>query len=264
MCEAHGAPTVPVGARGRAAPTQVTSAPSVALPASTIPPALARAEHARAGGRSTTAGTSAGNRSQAFGGRTKDAAEHFGTKPMSHVTTADVAAFFTSLRRERGLAPSSPRNHKPTLSAAFTLAIECGAAVTNPVPCVKLPKVDVKPIPHLTAEEVQAAYDAVPDDVLPAVVLMGEAGLRRHEALDLTWGEVDADLSRITVARSKSHRARTVPLTAEAGAAVEALLGASDVRPAPDTPLFDIAASSLNARFRTGRSAPFRPSRRGT
>ncbi len=184
------------------------------------------------------------------------AAEHFGNRPMSRVNHAHVIAFFNDLRLERGLAASSLKNHKTTLSAAFVAAIHAGAAATNPVRGLQLPKPDEKPIPHLTPDELHTIYDAMPEDIRPAVVLLGEAGLRRQEVLDLTWGDVDADLSRVTVARSKSHRSRTVPLTETARTILRDLTSAKAAEDrTPRFELFSISASRFNDRFRKAADA---------
>jgi phenylacetate-CoA ligase len=69
--------------------------------------------------------------------------------------------------------------------------------------------------------------------IRPLVVLLGETGLRRGEALALLWRDVAEDFSRVTVRRSKSGRSRDVPLTARAREALEGL-----TRRKPETRVF--------------------------
>ena len=43
-------------------------------------------------------------------------------------------------------------------------------------------------------------------------MMLGDAGLRRGEALALTWDAFGPDFCNVTVARSKNHKPRVVPL----------------------------------------------------
>lgn len=117
----------------------------------------------------------------------------------------------------------------------------------------RLPRVDVESPPYLSPEEVRLVYAAVPQEIRAPVVLMGEAGLRRDEAVYLRHDELARDLSTVTIRgeRSKGHRARTVPLTAFAKTTLRDILRD---RPLPldgSTRIFgDLTSHRVNTLFR--------------
>ena len=183
-------------------------------------------------------------------GFVRKTADHFGTKPMAHVTQADCIAWLTEIRHSEGLKASTVRTWATALSAAFRLAVEMGRAHANPAVAMKLPKPDEKPIPRLTGDEVARLYAAMPADIKACVIVIGETGLRRNEALDLTWSDIE-DFQRVIVRKAKHHRTRVVTLTPLAREVVQKLW---DDRPA--TPLteparvFHLSATRLNGEFR--------------
>jgi len=186
----------------------------------------------------------------------KEAAEKFGNRPMSRISTADLMDWFVELRLERGLAASSLRNHKTTLSAAWKYAVEVGAAATNPVLAMKLARPDPSPIPYMTDEELDRLIAGMPAELLPCVLLHAEAGLRRQEALDLTWQHVDQGFTAVTVCRSKNHKPRIVPLTPRAQTALREHWESLPVeRRRADAVLFPMGSSTLNAKFRKAADA---------
>lgn len=145
-------------------------------------------------------------------GLVRKTAKHFGTKAMSQITQADLHAWLTELKHKENLAASTVRHAATTLSAVFRLAVEMGRAYANPAKGMKLPKPDEKPVPRLTADEVARLYAAMPPDIKPWVILVGETGMRRNEGLHLTWPDVE-DFQRVIVRQAKHHRTRTVTLT---------------------------------------------------
>jgi integrase len=176
--------------------------------------------------------------------------KHFGATPLVLITQGDVQAWLTKVRIEDNVKASTLRTRRTTLSSAFTLAVDLGYMRTNPARGVKLPKVDEAPIPRLTPEELTALYAAVPEPVRSCVKVIGETGLRRTEALELTWGAVE-DFERVTVARSKSHRPRTVALTPLAQETLRAVAAKVGETRDPAALIFPFGSPHLNRVFRT-------------
>lgn len=179
------------------------------------------------------------------------AAAFFGRRPMAEVRRADVEAWCAQL----ALAPKTVEQHHAVLSSAWSVAIELGIVRENPCRGAKRPRVDEAAVPYLAPERLARLYAAMPEPVRAAVVLIGESGLRRGEALALRWGDVDHDLSAVTVRGevAKSHRQRRVPLT---GVGAKALDDLRASRPGlPDAPLFGFGRSYLNHAFREAADA---------
>lgn len=143
--------------------------------------------------------------------RLRLAAEHFGKRVLADITQADADTFLAA-QRVRGVREVTVRGYARALSGFWEHAKLHGAARDNPWRGVKLGRIDERPIPYVAPEDLQRLYAAMPSGVRDVVMLLGETGLRRGEALALRWSDVAAD--RITVARSKSGHPRDVPLTA--------------------------------------------------
>jgi integrase len=184
-------------------------------------------------------------------GLVRKTAKHFGTKAMAQITQADLHAWLTELKHKENLKASTIRHAATTLSAVFRLAVEMGRAYANPAKGMRLPKPDEQPIPRLTGDEIARIYAAMPANVKAYVILLGETGTRRNEALHLTWSDVE-DFQRIVIKNAKHHRTRVVSLTPRAQQVVHELW---DSRPA--TPLNEparlfpsLSSTRVNTEFR--------------
>lgn len=187
---------------------------------------------------------------ESFRGRALRAARHFGARLVSDVTRAEAADYLGSIRA----APLTIVAHRAALSSTWRHAIERRAATVNPWLGLPVPRAQQRAVPYLTEEQLGTLYLRTPPSIRRIVVLLGETGLRRGEALELRWEHVAADLSSLTVARSKSGRVRTVPLTARAR---EALAGIR--RRSPETRVFRAVGASWP---KTARAAWRRAKRR--
>jgi len=181
------------------------------------------------------------------------AKEYFARRDVIDVRSRDIESFLEHLRVGRGYAVSTQHHVHRIMSALFRRAIADEVARENPCRGVELPKIDEESMPYYEPAELRRIYAAMPPDLRPAVILMGEAGLRRNEAVYLRWNEVASDRSKLTIkgARAKGHRFRDVPLTelaAETLRAVKAKRAAVPMR-AGDR-VFTFAATDLNSRFR--------------
>jgi integrase len=180
-------------------------------------------------------------------------AEHFGAKPLAHISGGEVSHWLNHLKLKDGLKAATIRHYAAVLSSAYSYAIQAGFAETNPVKGVPLPKADKREVPFITDEQRRNLYAHMPAAIRPCVMLMGDAGLRRGEVLALTWEQMGPKFDSVTVARSKNHKPRLVPLPKRTRDALQALWDAR-----PSTPiegpnmLFDISSHDLNTLFRAG------------
>lgn len=158
----------------------------------------------------------------------------FGTRALRDVTPGDVQDFLGDLRdqrrkpaegKPRRLASVATRNrYAALLAACFRFAVEKGYAIRNPVAGIKRPREEAKAVPFLSSADVDRIIAATPDSLLRAFVrVLADAGLRRGEALALSWRDVDSRRGAILVRRSKAKRPREVPMTLAVRAALDAL-----------------------------------------
>jgi integrase len=90
----------------------------------------------------------------------------------------------------------------------------------------KAPKREIN---FLTPEELAALFQRAVGShqklLLPLIQFLAATGLRRSEALNLQWTDVDAGAGFIHVRQSKNGKARTIPLEQEAWNAIHELRG---------------------------------------
>jgi integrase len=143
-----------------------------------------------------------------------------GPIPLSQLTPADIAAFFRELEAggrgsARPLAAASVRRIYATLRSALNAAVKQQKIPSNPALLVDLasgtrPKAQVwtaervvmwqrtggrpSPVMVWTPEQTGAFLDSAGDDPLYALYhLIALRGLRRGEAVGLSWSDVDLD-----------------------------------------------------------------------
>lgn len=168
------------------------------------------------------------------------------------IRSDDVLQWLAAMRRDRKWSPSTQHAALTAVAAMYRYATENNVVRVSPTQGIRwrLPRVDVQEPPYIPPDELRVIYAAMPPLIRVAVILMGEAGLRRNEAVELMWSEVAHDLSRVTIRaeRSKSHRARTVPLTEKAR---EALREIKTTTPLGDARVFPaVTPHVLNHTFR--------------
>jgi integrase len=132
---------------------------------------------------------------------------------------------------KRGFSASSLTLHRAVLGGALKQAVMFGVIPRNVVSLVKPPREDRQPRSRmLTPQQARALLDAIRGDRLEAFhLLLLTAGLRRGEALGLSWNDVDLDGpngatvhvrhqlqwpgGKVTIVALKSRKAvRSIPL----------------------------------------------------
>lgn len=172
-----------------------------------------------------------------------------GSRCVHEIRLADTERYALSLLAVP-LAKSTVRQHLATLAAAWKLAIRLRHAVDNPWSETTRPAIDEKRRPRLGSDQLVAFYAAVPDEIRPYVMLVGEAGTRLRETLAVQWGWIDVDKRTLSLPGdvTKSGKPRDVPLTATALTAIEI----QRVRNPglPGARVFPFAESYVERRFR--------------
>ena len=113
-----------------------------------------------------------------------------GNIPLREFQRKDLHRYVA--RRKKQVQPATVKRAIAAISKLFSYALECGEIETHPLvrfPKLKEPKKVFWP---LTIQEFRDLVEAVGNPYLQAMVaVIGETGIRKGEALSLTWKRVD-------------------------------------------------------------------------
>ena len=164
----------------------------------------------------------------------------FGAIRLDRLRPSDIEALVLKMRAStkpaktegaapvRALSDSTIRQVYTILRSGLDGAVRDGLLARNPAAAVKRPGIERIEARHLTADEVSRLLKAADGSrYYPVLVLIANTGLRKGEALGLSWDRVDLDggvikvtatLARVDGAlmcsEPKTQRSRrTVPLT---------------------------------------------------
>jgi integrase len=147
----------------------------------------------------------------------------FGNAPVTAITRPRVEAYREKLRAD-GYGDSTIRKYVGALGTLFRWAmLSCDPplASVNPVMGVKRPSEPDHEVEILHPDEEAKLLIATTGELRPLVELCIASGLRKGEALSLTWAKIDRASGNILIPKSKTGKARSVPLTP----ALTAILG---------------------------------------
>lgn len=119
------------------------------------------------------------------------------------LTKAHVESLIAELLADdsRLSAPTVVRIYA-TINAALNHAVLCGEIAVNPAALVEMPRIDhQRPEPWTPGELAQFLTKCVGDRDYPLFALMALRGLRRGEALGLSWTDIDLDAKVVRVRR---------------------------------------------------------------
>lgn len=135
--------------------------------------------------------------------------------PLAELTRADLEQMFDELLASDGrISPSTVVRVYATLSSALNHAVATGAVAANPAVLVELPtRTRGRPEPWTAAELAQFLSGCTGDRDYPLFALLGLRGLRRGEALGLTWADVDLDAGTLRVRQQLSLRRGRIELS---------------------------------------------------
>ncbi|OCH82286.1 site-specific integrase [Gordonia sp. UCD-TK1] len=135
--------------------------------------------------------------------------EPFGTTRLDRLKPSDIEALILSMRAQtkvrggetvRALSDSTIRQVYTVLRAGLDGAVRDGLVAVNPAVKVKRPGIARQEAKHLPADAVQQVLTtAASSRYHPALVLIAATGLRKGEALGLSWQRVDLEAGTLTV-----------------------------------------------------------------
>jgi len=138
--------------------------------------------------------------------------EFFGELKMSAITEAKVREF-REARLRAGRSRLTANREIALLKKMFSWAISRGLLATNPAKEVKMfSENDTARDRVLRPDEEERLLAELPARTRPIVQTVLHTGLRYREALDLMWDNIDLARRRIKVEKTKSKRARIIPI----------------------------------------------------
>jgi len=138
--------------------------------------------------------------------------EFFGELKMNAVTEAKVREF-REARLRAGRSRLTANREIALLKKMFNWGISRGLLVSNPVKAVKMfSESDRVRDRILRYDEEERLFAELAFRIRPVILLLLHTVLRYREALGLTWDNVDLARRRIKVEKTKSKRARIIPI----------------------------------------------------
>ncbi len=138
--------------------------------------------------------------------------QYFGSARAGSITEVMVREFREARLRE-GIAKTTANRHLALLRKMFNWAIARGLLSSNPVKGIKMfSETDRVRDRILRQDEEERLFKELAPRIRPVMILLLHTGLRYREGLNLTWDNVDLERRRIKVERTKSKRARIIPI----------------------------------------------------
>ena len=133
-------------------------------------------------------------------------------KPVTSVTPKDIEDFLT-WRLDSGVASKTAVVDLKTLNTAFRRAEAYGMILKNPVPAVRLPKVESSEREVFTNDEVRRIVEAAPSLEWQTLILLGYyIGARLGDCVQMKWDHVNPELGAIVYVQQKTRKPVTVPM----------------------------------------------------
>lgn len=161
---------------------------------------------------------------------------------VAELRRSNVDGFMISLA-ERGLSAATRNNRYRALKRFFSFCEDEQEIDRNPMAKMSPPKVEAKPVPVLTTDEIGALLDTTKDrtfeDLRDAAIirLMFDTGLRRAELLGLGVEDVDLD-EQEAVVTGKGSRIRRCPFGRKTTLALDRYKRARSRHPHAEEPWF--------------------------
>jgi len=138
------------------------------------------------------------------------------------IVTASVKRCLAAMAAE-GRAPKTLHNYLSAISSFCQFLVENGRLSTNPCRSIRLARLDRGVPCYLLPDELELALAVARKCGIWAEIMVDvSTGLRLGELARLRWEEIDFNNRQLLVSRSKSGRPRTIPLCADAIAALQA------------------------------------------
>lgn len=152
--------------------------------------------------------------------------DHFGSnKLLVQIGIKEVTKFLAALQKT-GIKATSLAIYYRHLKAAFNQAVAWKLIRENPFKEVREPKGQESPPRYLQPEEIEQILAAETD---PAFHRLWRfylwSGVRRREALSLTWADIDRKHELIMIPQTKNRKPKVVRITRELAAILDDMPG---------------------------------------
>jgi integrase len=144
---------------------------------------------------------------------------------VKDITRAEIKALVAQIAVKGGLsgqpAPVMANRTLATLSSMFSFAVEAELISTNPCHGINRPGKEQERDRRLDPSEIKTLWKRTEDAAIPLAIRAALrfqilTGARASEVLEARWAEIKGDLWEIPAVRSKSAKARQVPLSPQA------------------------------------------------
>lgn len=141
--------------------------------------------------------------------------EFFGAAKAGGVTEVMIREF-REARLRAGISKTTTNRYLALIRKMYNWAKERGLLSSNPVKGIKMfSESDRVRDRVLRPDEEERLFAELPLWVQPIILTLLHTGLRLREGLYLTWDNVDLERRRIKVEKTKSKRARIIPINSE-------------------------------------------------
>lgn len=185
------------------------------------------------------------------------AATYFSGLPIDQIARPACRRYLRWLAEDKGLSDGTILRERNVLAPVFEEAIECGLIQRNPLRGgglrrIKLKRPPPREPPKTTDEDLARILDKILPKYRNVVALIIDTGLRRQQAVGLTWAEVYDDFRWIkSDLVQKGGKNRPIPLTPRAQAALREQWELRDAKsPEADRVFPGVTASGLYQHWR--------------
>jgi len=150
--------------------------------------------------------------------------EQFNDLPAEGITSEDIQAWLLEQSDEREWTPATRNRYRDAFSLVFRKAVENHVLTVNPATLVKAKPEHNERVRFLSAAEEAKLSAALHKDWaqhVPAFLVSIHTGMRAGEQFQLKWRDVSLERRLISLPRTKSGKARHIPLNAVACSALQ-------------------------------------------
>ena len=143
--------------------------------------------------------------------------EHFNELPAEGITSEDIQSWLLGQSEEREWTPATRNRYRDAFSLVFRKAVENHVLTGNPATLVKAKPEHNERVRFLSAAEetkLLAALHKSWAQHIPAFLVSIHTGMRAGEQFQLQWRDVSLERRLISLPRTKSGKARHIPLNA--------------------------------------------------
>jgi site-specific recombinase XerD len=151
--------------------------------------------------------------------------EQFNDLPAEGITSEDIQAWLLEQSDERGWTPATRNRYRDAFSLVFRKAVENHVLTVNPATLVKAKPEHNERVRFLSATEETKLLAELQKDWaqhVPAFLVSIHTGMRAGEQFQLKWRDVSLERRLISLPKTKSGKARHIPLNAVACSSLQA------------------------------------------